>query len=289
MRLNKCVRCGDCATGCNFGAKISLDVNLLAQAQQQGAEIFSGVTVLNIEKDDSNWIANCVYTNAALRARDSKPLRIRTRRLVLAAGTLGSSEILMRSQGPGLPLSPLLGTRCSTNGDMLITDYATKAAVNTVSDETVQPSARAIGPTITGIVDLREKDGVMIEEMSVPAGLRLAFGEVFATANSLHGIGTNDFSRHTDGFPKDDIYAAPASRIENSALYAVMADDGAAGCIELDGQLSSDRDGLGRIRWNELNKLNVFDTQVKTVSKLTDKTGGRTIPKSFLEAVAERL
>ncbi len=69
VNLNKCVRCGDCATGCNFGAKNSLDVNLLASAQQGGAEIFSGATVLSIEKDGgSGWIVNCVHTNATLRA-----------------------------------------------------------------------------------------------------------------------------------------------------------------------------------------------------------------------------
>ena len=54
VNLNKCVRCGDCATGCNFGAKNSLDVNLLVRAQQAGAEIFSGATVLSIEKDGNS-------------------------------------------------------------------------------------------------------------------------------------------------------------------------------------------------------------------------------------------
>src|SRR5262249_529998 len=71
VRLKKCVRCGDCATGCNFGAKNSLDVNLLVRAQQDGAEIFSGATVLNIEKDGSaGWIVKAVHTDSALRDRD---------------------------------------------------------------------------------------------------------------------------------------------------------------------------------------------------------------------------
>ena len=93
VNLNKCVRCGDCATGCNFGAKNSLDVNLLVRAQQAGAEIFSGATVLSIEKDGSNgWIVNSVHTNAALRKRDGEVLKIRARKVVLAAGTLGSTR-----------------------------------------------------------------------------------------------------------------------------------------------------------------------------------------------------
>ena len=119
-------------------------------------------------------------------------MRIRARKVVLAAGTLGSTEILLRSRDLGLHVSDMLGKRCSTNGDMLIADYATAAAVHTVADETVQPSTRAIGPTITGVVDLRATDGVVIEEMSVPAGLRIAFSEVFATVNTLHGLAEAD-------------------------------------------------------------------------------------------------
>jgi cholesterol oxidase len=235
VNLNKCVRCGDCATGCNFGAKNSLDVNLLVLAQQSKAKIFSGATVLSIEKDGSNgWIVNSVHTNAALRKRDGEVLRLRARKVVLAAGTLGSTEILLRSRDLGLQMSGALGKRCSTNGDMLITDYATAAAVHTVADETVKPSTRAIGPTITGVIDLRATDGFVIEEMSVPAGLRTAFTEVFATVNTLHGLAEADSSQHVRGFPSDDLYVAPAARVEHSALYAVMGDDGAAGSIEID-------------------------------------------------------
>jgi cholesterol oxidase len=37
--------------------------------------------------------------------------------VVLAAGTLGSTELLLRSQAKGLTISDALGTRFSTNGD----------------------------------------------------------------------------------------------------------------------------------------------------------------------------
>ncbi len=281
VNLNKCVRCGDCSTGCNFGAKNSLDVNLLVHAQQHGAEIFSGATVLNIEKDGSTgWFVNSVHTDAALRKRDGEVLRIRARKVVLAAGTLGSSEILLRSRDLGLQVSDAqLGKRCSTNGDMLIADYATAAPVHTVADETVRPSTRAIGPTITGVIDLRATAGVVIEEMSVPAGLRVAFTEVFATINMLHGMAEADSTPHERGIPTDDIYVAPATRIDHSALYAVMGDDGATGRIEISGDsATADRDGIARLRWNKLQHLPLFDAQVETLANLTKNTGGRVIP-----------
>jgi cholesterol oxidase len=164
VRLNKCIRCGDCATGCNFGAKNSLDVSVLVSAQQLKAEIFSGATVLRLSRDAGAWIVECVHTNAKLRERAREITNIRADKVVLAAGTLGSTEILMRSQ-PALQFSSQLGKRCSTNGDMLVADYATEKPVNTVANETVKPSHRAIGPTITGIIDLRKKHGMLIEEM----------------------------------------------------------------------------------------------------------------------------
>jgi cholesterol oxidase len=291
VNLNKCVRCGDCATGCNFGAKNSLDVNLLVRAQQAGAEIFSGATVLNIEKDSSNgWIVNCVHTNAELRKRDGEVRKVRALKVVLAAGTLGSTEILMRSRDLGLPMSETLGTRCSTNGDMLIADYATTDAVHTVADEAVKPSDRAVGPTITGVVDLRSTDNVVIEEMSVPAGLRIAFTEVFATVNALHGLAEADSSQHVQGFPNNDLYVAPATRVEHSALYAVMGDDGAAGSIKLDGDNGmAHPDGLARLRWDKLQDLPLFDAQVETLAGLTENTGGRLIPNPFWKLLPAEL
>jgi len=277
VRLNKCSRCGDCATGCNFGAKNSLDVNLLVRAQRSGVEIFSGATVLSIEKDGAaGWIVNAVHTNATLRARDDKVLRIRAQKVVLAAGTLGSSEILRRSYMMGLPIADQqLGKRCSTNGDMLITDYGTGAAVNSVGDAAVQPSKRAIGPTITGVIDLRDTAGVLIEEMAVPASLRLAFTEIFATVNTLHGLDKIDWSTHQQGFPNDDAYVLPRKRIEHSALYAVMGDDGAAGIMEFDEVAPSGPDGVARMRWDKLQDLPIFDAQVEVLAGLTKNSGGR--------------
>ena len=291
VELNKCTLCGDCATGCNFGAKISLDLNLLVSAQQAGAHLYSGATVLTVEQDGANWIANCVYTNAALRARDGEVLKVRARRIILAAGTLGSSEILLRSHAAGLPVADLqLGQRCSTNGDMLVTDYATSTAVCTVADEAEKPSARRIGPTITGVIDLRATNKILVEEMSVPAALGVLFREVFATVNTLHSLTDIDTSPHSRGFPDDDIYAVPVAHINNTALYAVMADDGAAGTIELNGNTSSmASDGLARIRWDGANSLEVFDTEVRTLADLTKASGGRIIANPFWKLLPSEL
>ena len=50
MRQHGCVQCGDCATGCNVGAKSSLDMNYLPLAWTDGAVMFTQVEVSTIRK-----------------------------------------------------------------------------------------------------------------------------------------------------------------------------------------------------------------------------------------------
>jgi len=109
--------------------------------------------------------------------------------------------------------------------------------------------------------------------MSVPAGLRLAFTEIFATVNMLHGIAENDSSQHTQGFPNDDLYVAPATRVEHprSTPSWVTTERPAASRINGD-STTADRDGIARLRWNKLQDLPVFDAQVETTCGFSRKT-----------------
>src|SRR5204863_1094675 len=103
--LEACARCGDCATGCNYGSKESLDTNLLLLAWRRGVAIYTGATVLRLEKIQPGWSVVVTHTDPALRERQPEPLRIEADRVILAAGTFGSTEILKRSECAGLPLS----------------------------------------------------------------------------------------------------------------------------------------------------------------------------------------
>ena len=78
IAIDACIGCGNCATGCNYNAKISLDVTLLAQARQHGAEVFAGATVLKIEKlldsRSAPWQLHVVHTDEKLRRRQGSLL-----------------------------------------------------------------------------------------------------------------------------------------------------------------------------------------------------------------------
>jgi hypothetical protein len=92
----------------------------------------------------------------------------------MAAGTLGTTEILLRSKEHGLPMSHAVGTRMSGNGDILAFGYNTDYEVNAMARKHPKPSA-PVGPTITGVIDCREQEdpmtGFVIEEGAVPLAL----------------------------------------------------------------------------------------------------------------------
>ena len=164
----------------------------------------------------------------------------RSRRVILAAGTFGSTEILLRSRQHGLALSPMLGRRFSTNGDVIASVHGQQFEVNAVANEDTPPEARQIGPTITAMVDLRtpaaaalaevETSGFVIQDLAVPGPLRRAFEEVFSTAATLRAVQKFDFSDHADG--PDPCAISPAV-ISNSLPVAMIGHDTSDGFLRL--------------------------------------------------------
>ena len=94
--------------------------------------------------------------------------------VVLAAGTLGSTEILHRSRARGLAVSPRLGHRFTGNGDVLAFAYDVQGQPMRGIGAGRRPvtADTTVGPCITGAVDLTGKPtpgkGALIEEGAVP-------------------------------------------------------------------------------------------------------------------------
>jgi cholesterol oxidase len=97
--------------------------------------------------------------------------------VILGAGALGSTEILLRSAQQGLPLSPITGQRFTGNGDVLGFGYNTDDADQ--RHRLRQPQSalgrKKVGPCITSVIDLREQpelnQGMVIEEGSIPGAI----------------------------------------------------------------------------------------------------------------------
>lgn len=272
-----CKRCGDCAAGCNHDAKNSLDVNLLVKARRSGAHIFTGATVLRIERTGTGlWLLHTVHTDELLRRRQGPPMPLCARKVILAAGTFGSTEILLRTQRDSLRFSRLLGQRFSTNGDSIAALYGHGQEVNAVADERLPAGKREVGPTITGIIDLRGKRGHVIEDIAIPAPLRRVFEETVSTAKALHDLEVPDTEDHLAGEPTPDPCAVDATAIKSTAIVVMMGDDGAGGSLEIVGKGAEDEgDGAVRVRWPELRDSKLFREQFDTLRQLACNMGTR--------------
>jgi cholesterol oxidase len=180
----RCVYCGECLLGCppsesfvgNVNARALLTLNYLAVARHHGALIFPEHKVERVRKTDDGFAIDIVVRDEA------QPEPVRARRVVLAAGTLGSTEILLKSVATLPPLSPLLGQRFSGNGDFLI-----PKTVNTPQD--LQPTS---GPTIVAGADFStENNKILIEDLGRIPFLEGILGLRTQTARTVnrHAIG----------------------------------------------------------------------------------------------------
>ncbi|WP_228452593.1 GMC family oxidoreductase, partial [Streptomyces alkaliterrae] len=118
-----CRECGECMTGCRWGAKNTLNENYLYLAERAGVEVRPMTTVTAVterpENEGGGYTVSTVPTDRRRRAR----ARVLTAdRVVLAAGTYGTQTLLHRMRDEGrLPhLSRRLGMLTRTNSEALV-------------------------------------------------------------------------------------------------------------------------------------------------------------------------
>ncbi|MEV6470364.1 FAD-dependent oxidoreductase [Kitasatospora sp. NPDC051702] len=120
-----CRLCGECDLGCNFGAKNTLDHTYLSAARHHGADLRTrcevrGFAPLPGGGHEVRYVVHDPAREGHRTDTDRLPVRrIACERLVLAAGTFGSSYLLLRNRAALPGISPALGTRFSGNGDLL--------------------------------------------------------------------------------------------------------------------------------------------------------------------------
>lgn len=243
VQLQACTLCGDCMTGCNRGAKDSLDVNLLARAAAGGVRIVCGATVLRLRRDRPGadgppmWMLELEHTDPRLQAREARTLRLRAQRVVLAAGALGSTEILLRSRGDRLRFSPRLGERFSCNGDNLSAVTGLRRASAACADDDMPLTARRVGPTITASINVPaqgDRRGFRLQEFAVPGPMRRLFEELVTTAGALDALARADNAAHGAEPPgRVDPLAVRPSAMRRTLLLGTIGHDEACGALAL--------------------------------------------------------
>lgn len=282
VNLSACVACGDCMTGCNVGAKASLDTNLLAQAERDGALVYTGASVLALSRTPSQnpetdnrfvWTLEVVHTNASLRRREADTWKVKARKVILAAGTLGSPEILLRSRTAELTFSNTLGESFSCNGDNIAaihklphpahcTDHQLPYPTHCTDHQHTALNQRRVGPTITNMVKVpadEKQPGFWIQEFAVPAPLKRLFAELVTTGHSLSQLRKADRAIH-GAEPDHDLDPCVVDEVamERTLLVGLIGHDSASGSLRLtetatDNNLHA-QEGTLRIVWPEARK-----------------------------------
>lgn len=119
-----CNRCGACMIGCPNGAKNTLDKNYLYFAEKYGAEIKSEMRVEKITPPKASMNTfDGHYVVEADDYREKRKVKFAAKKVVLAAGVLGSTKLLFKNRDvhKTLPkISSRLGDVVRTNGESLL-------------------------------------------------------------------------------------------------------------------------------------------------------------------------
>ncbi len=141
VRQGTCVHLGNCDIGCDVRAKNTLEMNYLPDAEKAGAEIRALHVVRVIHPHGNGYRIEYDRIDKGGLIRE----RVNAERLVIAAGSLNSTELLLRcrNQYRTLPgISPFLGRNWSSNGDFLTPAFYDKRRISPTQ-----------GPTITSAID----------------------------------------------------------------------------------------------------------------------------------------
>ncbi|MCW2517304.1 MAG: choline dehydrogenase-like flavoprotein [Mycobacterium sp.] len=129
-RRTSCRMVGECDIGCNEGAKSSMDHTYLSQALHAGASIHARTEVRTIRRLNPSqgeyhfevtYVVHPKWAEGQSRDTRSIPERtIRAKRVVLAAGALGSTYLMLKNlRRLGVPDRSPVGQRFCDNGDHL--------------------------------------------------------------------------------------------------------------------------------------------------------------------------
>lgn len=271
-----CKLCGDCVSGCNHRAKNTVLMNYLPDAKNHGAEIYTRVSVRYVARAGNGWRVHYQLLDAGRERFDAPTMFISAQIVVLAAGTLGSTEILFRSRDAGLSVSDKLGENFTGNGDVLGFAYNNDVPINGVGFGSHSPEDRApVGPCITGAIDARNRpaltDGMIIEEGSIPGAFAPLLPKTLAAAGELIGIDTDaglgDRARETMREAESLVLGSYRGAVNHTQTFLVMTHDDAGGRLYF-------KDDRVRIEWPGVGTQPIFSQVNQQLEAATRALGG---------------
>ncbi|OLN81041.1 Cholesterol oxidase 1 [Colletotrichum chlorophyti] len=275
---------GQDTTGLNDGSKSTTLVNYLSDAWNWGAEMFCQCEVRYVTeaKGRGGYIIHFAWHGG--KRGNFKDLFyedlmwVHAKELVFfGAGSIGTTEILLRSKKFGLDMSSDIGHGMSGNGDILAFGYNTNEYVNSMGRPDPPPN-RPVGPCITGVIDCRHDvsnplDGFVIEEGAVPAALAPFYQSMLATMPGRvfpTNLSPMKVAEHLAAAAGSRIFGAyfPKGSVEKTQCYLIMSHDSSQATMYLD---DNDRP---LINYSGVGKSHRAKKLAGYLEKLTNMIGG---------------
>ncbi|HWC76791.1 MAG TPA: GMC family oxidoreductase, partial [Blastocatellia bacterium] len=201
----------------------------------------------------------------------SQPGSVIGKKVIVAAGSLGSTQILLRSKelrGTLPNLSPRLGMRWSGNGDMLF-------AGTYNADREVNPT---IGPGITAGADFStSENGIFIEDLAYPDPFTWYFEAALplpARIRSLLSFVQVYFKR-SFGFGNIAPSGVGAGSIFRGSISSRIMPYLGMGTDAADGRLRLSKKGTVEVEWNHTQSRQMLRELERCLKELTRNLNGK--------------
>lgn len=260
-----CQNLGHCDIGCPVNARNTVDITYIARAEHYGAEVRPLHLAERIEppsRAGGNW----TVTYAGLGDEDDGSVEAPT--VVLAAGTIGSSRLLLQNRRRLRGLSPALGSRFSGNGDAL------GMALDPQAPD-VKGARNDFGPVMTSKLDYTAERGLIVADGGLPASFDLLL-DVARGVNVIRGwrrwllrlraaliyVGWSDVALRPH-----DLKVERRESDTDALIFLMIGRDAADGQMRLTPFLRR-----FDIRWSQAASADLFDALGATAREIAEKS-----------------
>lgn len=260
-----CTFTSDCLLGCRAHAKNNLDVTFVPLGEANGMTL----KPLHVAETIKPLPAGG-YTVVARQLDPDHPGRferveVTGTTLVLSAGTVGSTELLLRARDTTLPRLPAgLGRHFSPNGDMIF-------AGTQDADQEVDPS---YGPSITAGTFVNPPGSphlITLQDLGFPPSVTSILDEILPTPAKIANTGKAILS-YIDAltgrrrFKAEELFAG--SPIPRFLPYLGMGTDARDGVFSLDAK------GDLHLDWDPAASMGMFNEMEAALKRMSRAMGG---------------
>jgi cholesterol oxidase len=260
-----CIHLGNCDIGCDVRAKNTLDLNYIPRAEQLGTDVRPLHVVRLIEPRDTGYrvVFDSIRQGRLIRGEESAA------RVFLAAGSLGSTELLLRCRDEHrtLPkISRVLGQSWSANANVLsMATYPDGSRVQ-----------QTLGPSISGVLDFMDKRSngqqFVIEDDGFP-NLLLNSLRACLDAGTRTDLGRSVLEQIEEHVRGDE-------RSRNLMVWLGAGMDAADGQLTLTRPLLAPWTRTLNLRWTPDRSQAVVEAILAVHQSMTEATGGRLRPNA---------